>query len=245
MQAWAYMKLQELKSNAKNPRVITDAKLKQLKKTLTEFGDISGIVFNVKTKNLVGGHQRQKILDQALITITKKYSKPTKTGTMAEGFVELKGERYSYREVYWDKNKETAAMIAANKNAGQFDMPALSDLLRGLSELEFDSAIDLELTMFDTEELASLPQPIEVAAHTRAQSDGKDEDDKEPQEPKCRAGEVYRLGTSILKVGDDELHFCDGVISRFEKLTGETARRQKKTIVRKSSKQTQGQVGHA
>lgn len=148
------LKLADLKPNAKNPRTISDDKLKQLKKALAEFGDISGIVFNIKTKQLVGGHQRLKIFDiDSVITIIKKYSRPTKTGTVAEGYVELNDERFSYREVSWSESKEKAANIAANKGAGEWDLPQLSEWLKELNSFDLD--FDMDLTMFGADELKS------------------------------------------------------------------------------------------
>lgn len=52
------MKVEALIINPGNPRKITDAKLAQLKKSMLELGDISGVVFNVNTGNVVGGAQR-------------------------------------------------------------------------------------------------------------------------------------------------------------------------------------------
>src|SRR4051812_43912555 len=116
------MQIKNLVPNAENPRTITPAKRAMLKKALLKFGDLSGIVYNRKTKQLVGGHQRREIFDpESVVTITKKFSKPTKTGTVAEGFVEFNGEKFSYREVYWDAHLEKAANIAANKGAGEWD----------------------------------------------------------------------------------------------------------------------------
>ena len=141
-----------LRPNSKNPRKISDEKLNMLKKTIEEFGDLSGIVFNTKTKQLVGGHQRAKVLAKGEITIEKKFPKPTKTGTIAVGFVTFGGEKFSYREVAWPKEKEYAANIAANKGAGEWDLPALSELLTTIEE----KGLDMELTLFDKDELADL-----------------------------------------------------------------------------------------
>lgn len=52
------MKVKNLKANPENPRTITDAKLLQLKRSMERFGDLSGIVFNRRSGNLGGGHQR-------------------------------------------------------------------------------------------------------------------------------------------------------------------------------------------
>ena len=47
------MKVKNLKPAPYNPRKISDKKLEMLGKSMTEFGDLSGIVRNVKTGNLI------------------------------------------------------------------------------------------------------------------------------------------------------------------------------------------------
>ena len=87
--------LSQLSGNPKNPRRISEKKLELLKRALGEFGDLSGIIFNRTTKHLVGGHQRVMVLPKdAKVVITKNYDAPTRTGTVAEGFVEIDGERF-------------------------------------------------------------------------------------------------------------------------------------------------------
>lgn len=153
------MRTSDLKPSPKNPRVVTDAKLAQLKKTMDAYGDLSGVVFNRRSGNLVGGTQRSKQFpEDAEVTITKRFEKPTKRGTVAMGYVLVNGERFTYREVDWDKHRETAARIAANKNAGDWDAEELSKQIRELSS--FDVDFNLELTGFDEGELRQF-QPIE------------------------------------------------------------------------------------
>lgn len=146
------MKAKDLAPNPKNPRTITTEKLNQLRKALLEFGDLSGIVFNRASGQLIGGHQRAKNFDEdAAVEYVRKYSRPTKTGTVAEGYVEFNGERYNYREVKWNKDREKAANLAANKSAGEWDLPQVGEWLKELGS--FDVNYDLDLTMFDVKEL--------------------------------------------------------------------------------------------
>ncbi len=195
------MRTKDLAPNPKNPRKITDAKLEQLKKALLEFGDLSGIVFNRKSGQLVGGHQRVKTFDtDAPVTIVRKFKKPTSTGTVAEGYVELRGERFSYREVSWDKHREMAANIAANKGAGEWDLPQVGEWLKELGS--FDVDFDMDLTMFDEEELKDFGM-IQVGAHTRVGATGVDEDDVPEKPPaRTRPGNIYQLGQHRLMCGD-------------------------------------------
>lgn len=196
------MRVADLSPNKKNPRTITDTKLKLLKKALHEFGDLSGVVFNRKSKQLVGGHQRVNTLDpNSKIVITKKYPKPTRTGTLAEGYIISHGERYTYRVVSWDRHREMAANIAANKGAGEWDLPQLADWMRELDS--FDVNYDMDLTMFDVEELSDF-EGITVREHTRISPTGVDEDDVPDvqEEPQTKRGDIYQLGRHRLTCGD-------------------------------------------
>lgn len=196
------MKIKDLIPNAKNPRTITDAKLAMLKKAVQEFGDLSGIVFNRKSKQLVGGHQRRKVLDpESVITITKKFSKPTAVGTVAEGYIDTESGRFAYREVYWTDAKEKAANIAANKGAGEWDMPQLTEWMKELGSFDLD--FDINLTMFDNEEIEALGQSIIVSEHTRTGKTGVDEDEIPEKAPaRTQPGDVYVLGDHRLMCGD-------------------------------------------
>lgn len=111
-----------------NPRIITSDQKESLEDTLRRLGDLSGIIFNKKSKEFIGGNQRSKVIDfdNCEIEIVKKFKKPTKQGTTAIGFVLWEGERYNYREVSWDEKTEKEANIVANKGGGEFDFEILS-----------------------------------------------------------------------------------------------------------------------
>lgn len=148
------MKIKDLKPAEYNPRKITDKQLDMLKKSMEEFGDLSGVVVNVKTGNMVGGHQRVKNLDPSW-PITKEPHKD-KTGTVALGYIETPSGRWTYREVSWPKKKEAAANIAANQHGGEFDMPKLKEIIIDLD----DGSIDPELLGFNSHELELMMAPI-------------------------------------------------------------------------------------
>lgn len=113
----------------KNPRKITKRQFELLNDSLDEFGDLSGVILNTRTQEFIGGNQRSKIFQQkgAELEITQRYETPTKTGTVAQGFILVDGEKYSYREVDWDKRKEESANIRANKIGGSFDFDILAN----------------------------------------------------------------------------------------------------------------------
>jgi hypothetical protein len=137
------MKLSDLTPHPGNPRKITDKQLKMLEKSLKEFGDLSGVIFNKKTGHLIGGHQRLKIIPKDVeVTMTDK----------SHGYFELNGDKFGVRIVDWDETKEKAANIAANKGAGGWDFQLLSEWIIDLDHQN----IDMDLTMFDSDELKSL-----------------------------------------------------------------------------------------
>ena len=139
--------VKELIPSPFNPRKITPKQLDMLAKSMKEFGDLSGIVLNVKTGRLIGGHQRVKNLDPSW-KITKAPHKD-KAGTVALGHIETPDGRWQYREVDWPEKKEAGANIAANQHGGDFDLPKLKEIILSLD----DGSMDIELLGFNSNEL--------------------------------------------------------------------------------------------
>lgn len=219
--------LSDIKPNPRNPRKISDSALAMLKQSMDEFGDISGIVHNIRDNTWVGGHQRNKNIPQdAEIIIRQKYDPPTRTGTVAEGHVIIAGEKWNYRAVDWDEDKAKAAMISANKQGGEWDFPVLSEVL-----LELDhSNYEMDLTGYGSDEVEKMM--TQVSAHERELPDGAKEltedefskfehkcprcnfefNDKNEINivcPKCthswprvKLGDIYELGKHRLMCGD-------------------------------------------
>ena len=154
-------KISDLTPAAYNPRKITDKQLAMLGKAMREFGDLSGIVRNIHTRNLVGGHQRVKQFDPSWPIFKQAHT--DKTGTVAIGYIETPFGRWSYREVDWPEKKEAAANVAANQHGGEFDMPKLKEIIISLD----DGSIDTELLGFNSHELelmmTAVQQPEEGA----------------------------------------------------------------------------------
>ena len=130
-----------------NPRIITEKQLSMLKKSMAEFGDLSGIVVNVKTGHIIGGHQRVKNLDPSWPII--KAPPADKVGTVALGHIETPWGRWQYREVDWPEKKEAMANVSANKQGGEFDLTKLREIIITLD----DGSLDMELTGFNTHEI--------------------------------------------------------------------------------------------
>ncbi|EPI31622.1 ParB-like protein [Enterococcus faecalis VC1B-1] len=123
------MKLSELRSAEYNPRVELKPGMEEyekLKQSILEFGFVDPPIFNKRTGNLVGGHQR--------VTVAKDLG----IGEIEVSIVDLPIE------------KEKALNIALNKISGQWDEDKLVELLE-----EFNTD-ELPLTGFNQEELDDL-----------------------------------------------------------------------------------------
>ena len=144
------MKVEDLNPAEYNPRKITEAEKKSLAESMAEFGDLSGVVFNIKTKRLIGGHQRTDLLDPEW-KIIKRPTKDT-VGTTAIGYIQTPTGRWAYREVNWTEKKEKLANIAANNQGGKNDMPKLKEMIFDLD----DGKIDLSLTGLTEDTLAGI-----------------------------------------------------------------------------------------
>jgi ParB-like chromosome segregation protein Spo0J len=105
-----------------------DPEYEKLKKSMETFGYVEPIVWNKRTENIVGGHQRLKILQE-------------QAHTEIECVV-----------VDLDETQEKALNVALNKVSGEWDLPKLADLI---SELD-DGIFDISITGFDAAEIEDL-----------------------------------------------------------------------------------------
>lgn len=149
--------VQALAANPENPRKAWTAEKKEaFKKSLLQFGDLSGIIFNRTTRQLVGGHKRvEEFKEDASpsMDITQTLEKPDESGTIAYGFVVLSsGVRFAYREVEWTETLEKAANLAANQWSAEWDWEGVSSFLK---DLEAEGFV-MDVTGFDTSELEPL-----------------------------------------------------------------------------------------
>jgi ParB-like chromosome segregation protein Spo0J len=120
----------EIKLASYNPRTITVEAKKRLRDGLREFGMVEPLIWNKRTGNLVGGHQRLGILDTE--NRGHDYKVPVSVIDLNE-----KGER-------------KLNLLLNNQSAqGDWDTKALEDLVRGLDG-------DIEHTGFDKLELQAL-----------------------------------------------------------------------------------------
>lgn len=121
----------ELKAAEYNPRKDLkpgDPEFEKLKRSLEQFGYVEPVIWNKTTGNVVGGHQRLKVL-QTL------------------GYTEI-----DCVVVELDSEKEKALNIALNKISGDWDKDKLALLITDLQASDFD----VSLTGFDPAEIDDL-----------------------------------------------------------------------------------------
>jgi DNA modification methylase len=105
-----------------------DPAYEKLKRSMNEFGYVEPIIWNEETGNIVGGHQRYKVL-------------------VAEGHTEVECVI-----VKMNPEREKALNVALNKVTGDWEFEALADLIKDLEAQDFD----VTLTGFDAAEIEDL-----------------------------------------------------------------------------------------
>ncbi len=152
--------LSDLKPNPRNPRLpFSEPQADAFRRSLAEYGDLSGIVENKRTGQIVGGHKRVEQFKQdkqAKIHLWQQFDEPNAEGTLAFGFVSANGGNFFYRLVDWPEEKEKAANLAANQFGAEFDWLEVQNMLT-----ELDGQVDLSLTGFSAEEMAQIKDMFE------------------------------------------------------------------------------------
>jgi len=159
------LSLKDLKPDPENPRTITKEALDGLEVSEREFGDISGIVWNERTDQMVCGHQRLKALKQA-------YGDKL---TMKRNVIHTPdGHAFPVRIVDWPVEKQRAANLAANHPGISGDWTA--NATAQLERIREESAELYEGLNFDglLERLDNLKGEFE----DDAQSDSKSSDEE-------------------------------------------------------------------
>jgi hypothetical protein len=135
-----------LTPDPRNPNRMADDDKAMLARSLSHWGDLSGIVINRRTGLLIGGHQRTSVMPDGQL-VTEDLPEPEPDGTVARGYLEHLGRRYAVRVVDWSEDEARAALLAANRfgRIGADDPAMLKDLL---AELD-DGQRDMGLTGFD------------------------------------------------------------------------------------------------
>ena len=132
------VQLSDIKAAKYNPRRDLkpgDPDYDALKMSVEEFGLVEPLIWNERTGNLVGGHQRLKILEKAGVKSTE------------------------VSVVYLDLEKEKALNLALNKISGQWDVLKLTEVL---GEIRDESEDLLSQTGFRGDELGMLLASLET-----------------------------------------------------------------------------------
>lgn len=168
--------VEDLKAAEYNPRKDLkpgDPEYEKLKRSIEEFGYVEPVIWNQRTGNVVGGHQRLKVLKDL-------------------GHTEI-----DCVIVDLDDNREKALNIALNKISGAWDNDLLANLLRDLDTNGFD----VTLTGFDLAEAQELfgSGSMENVHEDDFDADTAIE---EVAEPKTKHGDLWILGNHRLLCGD-------------------------------------------
>ena len=143
-----------------------DPAYEKLKKSINEFDCVEPLIWNEKTGNLAGGHQRLKILDE-------------------------KGEKAPWCSIVnLSLAKEKALNIALNNpnNQGGWDYPKLEDLL---GELKVDLE-DVEVTGFDLTEIDAMLTEVDIDSFFSDEPKGGKEPDLGGEKVVCpRCGHEF------------------------------------------------------
>lgn len=186
--------LDELNPSAYNPRKDLkpgDSEYEKLRRSVEEFGYVEPIIWNSRTGNIVGGHQRYKVLSDL-------------------GYEEIECVALDI-----DEQREKALNIALNKISGEFDIPLLTDLLHELSDSDFD----VTLTGFDAAEMSELFGG-DAADNVEEDDFDVDKAAEKIETPLSKRGDIWLLGKHRLMCGDSTSHddvqkLMDGEKARF------------------------------
>jgi len=140
----------KIKAAAYNPRKDLqpgDAEYDRLARSIENFGYVDPLIWNEKSGNLVGGHQRLKVL-------LDKY----RVKTVDVSVVSL------------SPADERALNVALNKVAGDWDDAKLATLL---AEMRADEALDVTLTGFENDEIDVLIATAESAGPVQEHPGGQ------------------------------------------------------------------------
>jgi DNA modification methylase len=177
------MNIQKININQINPAVYNprvtlqpnDEEYQKLKRSIDTFGYVDPIVWNQRTGNLVGGHQRFLVL-------------------IEQGLTEIE-----VSVVDLSLEKEKALNLALNKISGNWDEEKLADLLRELSE---NPEIDVTISGFDLAEISEILDKASEIEEDDFDSLGEKE---KIENPITQKGDLILLGEHRLLCGDSSI----------------------------------------
>ena len=152
-----------------------DKEYEKLKRSIAEFGYVEPVIWNKTTGNVVGGHQRLKVL------------------------LDLGQTEIDCVVVELDPQKEKALNIALNKIQGDWDETKLAELMADLDS----NAFDVSFTGFDADEVDALLNKFYSKEAVQDDFDiDKEKAEVEAKGAVTRRGDIWLLGTHRLMCGD-------------------------------------------
>ena len=147
----------------------------QIKNSINQFGCVAPLVWNRRTGNLVGGHQRFKVL-------------------VARGDKEVQCS-----VVDLSPEQEKALNLALNKISGEWDKEKLAELLKELTELpEFD----VGLTGFDAPEVSQLFDRFLGPDEDSDDNFDVEQELESIKQPETKLGDIFELGPHRILCGN-------------------------------------------
>ena len=169
------VKVDVINPAAYNPRADLkpgDLEYEKLKKSITTFGCVEPLVWNKRTSNLVGGHQRFKIL-------------------LEQGYQEVE-----VSVVDLELDKEKTLNLALNKIRGEWDPLKLSILLDEFTKIP---DFDVTITGFSPPEISHLLDTFREASADTFDFEGTV---GSIEEPVTKRGDIVELGEHRIFCGD-------------------------------------------
>lgn len=152
-----------------------DPEYEKLLRSVEEFGYVEPIVWNERTGNIVGGHQRLKVLVQL-------------------GYTEVECV-----VINLDKVREKALNVALNKISGEWDTQKLADLMHDIVE----AGIDCTITGWEQPEIDKLWQKLQRENGEIVEDDFDAEGEAAKiTEPVSKPGDLWLIGNHRLMCGD-------------------------------------------
>ena len=187
-------KVEELNDAVYNPRDITEEELKGLEGSIDRFGYVEPIVWNKRTGNIVGGHQRLKVLKNRGRKVIEVI------------------------EVDLDLMEEKALNITLNnpETQGKYNKDKLVLVMTEL-KLEFPEYQKLKMDTLELEEFGTREKKKK-----EEKEEPEDIGETEP-EPISRPGDLWIMGDHRLLVGEKEPGYCDTIVSEWQKHTKKNA----------------------
>ena len=171
------IKIDRLKAAEYNPRKDLkpgDAEFEKLRRSIEEFGYVEPAIWNKRTGNIVGGHQRIKVL---------KHLGHTEADCVV---------------IDIDETQEKALNIALNKISGTWDEGLLTTLLKDLEHMGYD----LTLTGFDASETSELFGKGAIENAHEDDFDANKALEEAEKHTMTQTGDIWKLGKHKLLCGD-------------------------------------------